>query len=626
MKRLKLWKIALILLLTILIWACNNQHKDNSFNGQDSPNTFFYNASFEVTYPETETPMQWYSGSEYGLFFEADSTQFTEGRRSLLVKSTQPMQRWGAMSFLRMMDYDFSDSIRTISISMDIKSDSVSEGYFSPFTWKQEKLGEVIVKNLASDSLNGSNNWKRYKVSDTISNKIEQDKIFAGIQLNGKGQVWVDNVELFINGKAVNDRGFNPKPPTKNDLAFIKKHSTPLENKDPYASLNDLAFLSEKIKDAKIVGLGESSHGTSEIFTMKHRLFRFLVEKHGFTTFLLEGHAGASYRINEYIHTGKGDPVELVKNIGFWTWSTEEVLELVKWMRKYNEGVSIDKQLSFIGVDIQGVVEEVNVLDSLSRSMPELNKELMTTYRLIRSFGEKLNKGDYFEGFRDTIKVLAPKAQIALKKIEASEDIISNSTNPLNYHWLHFMAKSVDNYTSFYSVMLNRKIEDPFFLSRDSLMAANIQYVQKHLNPGKAAYWAHNSHIANAHMEPLGNMVGWYLKKEYEDKYKTIGFSFEKGYYQAIDGRRGKLTTDNYAYPPFPGCFEYLLSLQGKSPLFFDFQQSVIEQPKFYQKQPFKQRHLGSMAIDNQFEEVPIHEHFDYFIYFGETSASKKLN
>lgn len=74
----------------------------------------------------------------------------------MIVRSTQPMQRWGAMSFLRIMDFNFSEPIKIIAIEMDIKSDSVSQGYFSPFTWKQQDKGEVIVKNLATDSLKGS--------------------------------------------------------------------------------------------------------------------------------------------------------------------------------------------------------------------------------------------------------------------------------------------------------------------------------------------------------------------------------------------------------------------------------------------------------------------------------------
>jgi len=143
---------------------------------QQSKNHTFYNASFEVTYPETEIPMQWYSGSEFGFFFSTDSSQHTLGKKSLMVRSTQQMQRWGAMSFLRMMDYEFAEPIRSISIEMDIKSDSVSEGYFSPFIWKQNKSGEILVKNLATDSLKGDLDWSRYRVTDSIGEEIDQNK------------------------------------------------------------------------------------------------------------------------------------------------------------------------------------------------------------------------------------------------------------------------------------------------------------------------------------------------------------------------------------------------------------------------------------------------------------------
>lgn len=221
--------------------------------------------------------------------------------------------------------------------------------------------------------------------------------------------------------------------------------------------------------------------------------------------------------------------------------------------------------------------------------------------------------------------MFGPRAKTAIETIETSKDRIITATNELHYHWLLYMAKSVDYYLEFNNVMLNRRIEDPFFLSRDSLMAANIQYVQKHLRPGKAAYWAHNAHIADAYFDRLGNMVGKYLKREYGDDYRTIAFSFERGYYQAIDGRKRKLTGNNFAYSPYPGCFEYLLSQQKTTPLFFDVQESLIDRPDFYQKHNFRLRDAGAYAIDNQFSTHPIHEHYDYLIYFGETTAAKGI-
>ena len=426
-------KISIILVLCILLTA------PKLLKAQSKTDAAFLNLSFETTYPETEIPMQWYSGSEYGFFFQADTSYKSKGKRSLLVTSTQAKQRWGAMSFLRMMDYELGDSIRHISIQMDIKSDSVSEGYFSPFVWKQEKAGKIIVRNLASDSLKGSKNWQRYEVSDTIGKEIDQDKIFAGIQLNGKGKVWVDNVRLFINGQPVTDIGFNPQIPSQQEIDFIRAHSTPLNFVSPDSSLVDLKALDTRLQNATLVGLGEASHGTAEIFQMKHRIFKYLAKEHGFKTFFLEGHIGASYRINEYIKGGKGDPTELVKNIGFWTWSTQEVLALVHWMRQYNKGLPAEEQLSFIGVDIQGFEEEIAVIDSLTKPFAELNQALMEQYKPILEVNLKLKNRDFFQGFQDSLARIQPNAKLAFNLVEADSINIVDK-NSLTYHWLHYLG------------------------------------------------------------------------------------------------------------------------------------------------------------------------------------------
>jgi len=592
---------------------------------QQKKEAFFINHSFEQTYPETAIPMQWFSGAEYGLFFEADSSHSTEGNRSLLVRSTQPMQRWGAMSFLRMVDYDLPEPVKTITIQMDIKSDSVSEGYFSPFIWKQHNNGQIVVKNLADDSLKASHDWKRYAVSDTVGVHIDQAKIFAGIQLNGKGQLWADNVQLFINGKEIKDTGFNPPTPSSEDLTFIKEHSIPFEHVDPYASLNDLSFLDNKIEEAQIIGLGEATHGTSEIFTMKHRLIRYLAEKHGFTTFLMEGNAGSSYRINKYLHSGIGDPVELVQNIGFWTWTTEEVLEMVRWMRQYNQSAEPDNQLSFIGVDIQGLVEEIDIIDSLTRPLRVLNIDLMKHYSPIQRIGKKYKNREFFKGFRDSLRATSTKAKNALMSIEKNKSKIIQQTDSLQYHWIYYMAKNVTNSVSYLNEMFNLSPGEPYPKGRDSLMVENMQYAKKHLQTGKAIYWAHNGHIAKEVHAALGKMAGWRLNKVYGSAYQAIAFSFYRGTYRAMNGRKGKLTTKNIAYPPYPGCFEYLLQRQNRTPLFFDIQSSLTSNPEFYKKQTFRIRRLGAFASDNQFTEERIDKHFDYLIYLGETRAAKEL-
>ena len=84
------------------------------------------------------------------------------------------------------------------------------------------------------------------------------------------------------------------------------------------------------VGDARVVGLGESTHGTRESCLLKHRLFRLLHERAGFSALVLETSLPDVARLNAWIQTGEGDPEDLLHAQGFWTVDTEEVLNLVR--------------------------------------------------------------------------------------------------------------------------------------------------------------------------------------------------------------------------------------------------------------------------------------------------------
>ena len=83
----------------------------------------------------------------------------------------------------------------------------------------------------------------------------------------------------------------------------------------------DLQFLRDMIGDAKVVALGEATHGTREFFLMKHRILKFLVQEMGFNLFAIEASWPEANRLNEYVHTGVGDPAILLSGLYFWTWN-----------------------------------------------------------------------------------------------------------------------------------------------------------------------------------------------------------------------------------------------------------------------------------------------------------------
>ncbi len=119
----------------------------------------------------------------------------------------------------------------------------------------------------------------------------------------------------------------------------------------PGAGLADLEPMRAIVGKARIVALGEGTHGTREFFHLKHRMLEYLVTRMGFGLFAIEGGMAEARRLDDYVLTGKGDPKELLRSLRFWAWNTEEVLDLVEWMRVTNRAGR--HRVRFAGFDMQ---------------------------------------------------------------------------------------------------------------------------------------------------------------------------------------------------------------------------------------------------------------------------------
>lgn len=160
-------------------------------------------------------------------------------------------------------------------------------------------------------------------------------------------------------------------------IQALREAAVPIASVDPTRDDRDLLFLKDALGKATLFGLGEATHGSREIFQMKHRLFRFLVERMGVTVLLMESSMPATIAMDEYVTQGKGDPVSAARNQGFWTWSTEEVRDLLKWMRAYNLDPK-HKKLRVVGIDMQNNWDIETYLvqafkDAGLREYPKLN-------------------------------------------------------------------------------------------------------------------------------------------------------------------------------------------------------------------------------------------------------------
>ncbi len=148
-----------------------------------------------------------------------------------------------------------------------------------------------------------------------------------------------------------------PAPdPVEDGATWIRQNAIAFTTSEAGNGFEDLKGLGPLIGDATIVSLGEPTHGTREAFQMKHRLLEYLVEEKGFSIFSIEANMPESYALNQYVIEGKGDPKALIAGMYFWTWNTQEVLDMVEWMRSWNQRNPPETgkpRLQFTGFDMQ---------------------------------------------------------------------------------------------------------------------------------------------------------------------------------------------------------------------------------------------------------------------------------
>ncbi len=147
---------------------------------------------------------------------------------------------------------------------------------------------------------------------------------------------------------------------------------------------DDMQPLKKVVGDARIVSLGEATHGSREFFQLKHRMVEFLTTQMGFTIFSIEANMPEAYKLNDFILNGTGDPAKLIKGTYFWTWDTQEVLDMVLWMREFNK--SGKGRIEFTGFDMQTPTVAVDIVrEWVAKNDPDYASTLVRPVGMARA-------------------------------------------------------------------------------------------------------------------------------------------------------------------------------------------------------------------------------------------------
>src|SRR5438046_10632990 len=111
--------------------------------------------------------------------------------------------------------------------------------------------------------------------------------------------------------------------------SWFKSAAMPLDSTNPESGLDDLRQMESTIGNARIVAMGEATHGTREFFQLKHRMLEFLVKKKGFTVFGIEANWPESLAMNAYVWSGTMEAVEALAGLYFSSWTPGDLLDMV---------------------------------------------------------------------------------------------------------------------------------------------------------------------------------------------------------------------------------------------------------------------------------------------------------
>lgn len=313
-----------------------------------------------------------------------------------------------------------------------------------------------------------------------------------------------------------------PTTDEQNPVSALQRAAHPLRSTEPGRHNADLRAFGKMVADAKIVGLGEATHGSHEFFAMKERVFRYLVEEKGFTGFALEQGWPEGLAIEEYLQTGKGDIRALTKTaMAESPWEREEFLHLFEWMRSYNREHP-ERPVHFIGDDVGLHLSDTffaKVTDYVKQKEPQLLAQLNELYSGLRPLDDDAAYLAKPLAERKRLNDNAHKALGLVSGIKGVDSLVEQ------------YARSIAQTTGFYTLDVN----DPASISaaqlgRDRAMADNVAWWQRRTG-GKVLVSAHNGHIAKvtATAELYPKVQGHFLRDAYGKDYVAIGFSFNEG-------------------------------------------------------------------------------------------------
>jgi protein-L-isoaspartate(D-aspartate) O-methyltransferase len=403
---------------------------------------------------------------------------------------------------------------------------------------------------------------------------------------------------------------------------------------EPFASIEaaDLGPLLDRIGDARVVLIGEASHGTSEFYRMRERISRALIERKGFDFIAIEGDWPDAAHIDRYVRHREVPPSEWTAFARFptWMWRNSEVRAFVVWLRSHNVSIKPEDRVAFHGLDLYSLYTSIDaVLGYLDKVDPASAKIARQRYGCLTpwqsdpaTYGRAALTGRYALCESDVVRTL--KDLLAKQQAYASHDGEGFLDAEQN-------ARLVANAERYYRVMYYGSRAS--WNLRDDHMFETLKRLLAHHGPAcKGIVWAHNSHIGDAaatEMSARGELnIGQLCRQEFGDACYAIGFGTDRGTVAAATDWDGPMEVKTVR-PSLAQSYERLCHDSGIARFMLPLRDRAGPHVRSLLK-PQLERAIGVIyrpeteRASHYFEAV-LPRQFDEYIWFDETTAVTPL-
>lgn len=396
------------------------------------------------------------------------------------------------------------------------------------------------------------------------------------------------------------------------------------------------------IGEARIVLLGEASHGTHEFYHERAQITKKLIEEKGFTAVAVEADFPDAYRVNRYVRgeSADADATEALggfKRFPAWMWRNADVLDFVGWLRAHNDDLPPDStKAGFYGLDLYSLHASIEaVLTYLEKIDPEGAARARQRYSCFEFFGTDTHAYGYATGYgimqscedavvNQLVEMRRRAAELANRDGRVARD---------DFFFAEQNARLVKNAEQYYRMMYRSDVSS--WNLRDRHMAGTLAELEGHLSaegkPAKIVVWEHNSHLGDARATDMGRRgefnVGQLARQKYGNEVVSVGFTTYSGSVTAAS-EWGGAAQRKIVRPALPGSYESLFHE-------LEMERLLILMPKGSKARvalasPLLERAIGVIyrpetERHSHYFQARLSEQFDAVIHFDETRAVEPL-